>query len=150
MATFDFTANMRNGVGRSQTSRRVEFHITVDFAKMGDGTGLAAGETAKIGTLPAGYVHGRLDAILRKAEGEAATVDVGTEADPDGFLDGGNMNGAINARVAPAGTEAFGAGTYHHGNTDIVVMTPALAATLDVGKIDLTFVGYLRDTGNER
>jgi hypothetical protein len=149
MATFDFTAQMDKGIARPQHSRRVEIPITVDFAKLGDGTGLAAGETAKIGVIPAGFQHERTDPVLRTAEGEAATVDVGSEADPDGLLDGGNMNGTPNASMALAGNEAL-AGKYFHVNTDLVCMCPAATNTLNVGKLDLVLVGYMRDTTLER
>lgn len=147
-ATFDITNQVNQG--RNQSARRVELHYRLDFNTLGDGTGLAAGEDAEFGSLPAGYVHERLDAILRTAEGVAATVDIGTAADPDCFMDGGNANGNANAKIALAGTEAAGAGTYHHANTPVRAMCPAAAATLDDAIIDVTFVGYMVDTGNER
>lgn len=150
MADFDFTPEMPSGGNvRPQTSRMVEIPITVDFATMGDGTGVAASETAKIGTIPAGFQHIGTYPVLRTAEGEAATVDIGSAADPDGLLDGGNMNGTPNADIALAGTEALD-GTYFHTATDIVCGPPAAAATLNVGKLDLVLVGFMRDLGSER
>jgi hypothetical protein len=143
-ATFDATNQIPQG--HQQHSRRVEYHYRVDFNTHGDGTGLAATESMAIGMLPAGYVHERLDPVLRTAEGTAATLDVGTEADVDCFGDGLNMNGTANARIALAGTEAATPGTYHHTATEIRVLTPSGAATLDDAIVDLTFVGYLRPT----
>lgn len=146
MAAATFSALNQIPQGRQQATRRVEYHYRVDFNVHGDGTGLASTESMAIGELPAGYVHERLDAVLRTAEGTAATLDVGTEADADGFLDGGSMNGTANARVAMAGTEAFSAGTYFHTATEIRVTCPSGGATLDDAIADLCFVGYLRPT----
>src|SRR3990172_4444002 len=119
MAAATFDGKDQVAEGRSQNSRRVELHYSIDTNTIGDGTGLVAAETVEFAVLPAGYVHERLDVILRTAEGAAATVDIGTEADPDGFMDGGNVNGTANAKVALAGTEALSAGTYHHTNTPV-------------------------------
>lgn len=146
-ALFD-TKNQVNQ-GRQQLTRRVELHYRLDFNTLGDGTGLAATEDAEFAVLPAGYVHERLDPVLRTAEGVAATLDIGTEADPDGFGDGLNVNGTPNARVALAGTEAFAPGTYFHTNTPVRATCPTAAATLDDAILDLTFVGYMVDTGAE-
>lgn len=143
-ATFDVTNQVEQG--RSQTTRRVELHYHLDFSTLGDGTGLAAGEDAEFADLPAGYVHERLDAVLRTAEGEAATIDIGTEADADCFMDGGNVNGTPNAKIALAGTEAAGAGTYYHTTTPVRVMCPAAANTVNVAVVDVTFIGYMRET----
>ena len=149
MAAATHNAKAQIPQGRQQGTRRVELHYHIDFNTIGDGTGLVAGEDAEIGDLPAGFVHERLDSILRTAEGTAATVDVGTEADPDCFLDGGNANGTPNAKIALAGTEAATPGTYYHTTTPIRVMCPAAAATLDDAILDLTFVGYMVNTTSE-
>ena len=146
--TFDITEQVAQG--RQQGSRRVELHYHIDANTLGDGTGLVAAETAGFASLPAGYVHERLDAVLRTAEGVAATLDVGTEADPDCFMDGGDVNGTPNAKIALAGTEAATPGTYYHANTPIRLGPPAAAATLDDCILDLTFVGYMVDTTIEK
>lgn len=145
MAAATFDAKNQVDQGRAQTSGRVEINFKVDFAKIGDGTGLAATEDAEIGVLPAGYVHERLDAVLRKAEGEVATMDVGVEADDNGFGVTMNVNGTINAEIAP-GAAAFGAGKYFHVNTPVRVKCPAAANTLNVAQVELTWIGYLRTT----
>ena len=146
--TFDITEQVAQT--RKQSSRRVEFTYHIDANTLGDGTGLVAAETAGFGSLPAGYVHERLDAVLRTAEGVAATVDIGTEADPDCFMDGGNVNGTPDANIALAGTEAATPGTYYDVNTPVRLGPPAAANTLDDCIFDITFVGYLVDTGNEK
>jgi len=144
MADFDIKETV--GRNRKQTDRRVEWEYEVDFSSMGDGTGLAATETAELCVLPKGYVHERLDVVLRTAEGEAATLDVGDAADVDGFMDGGNLNGSANAQVALAGTEAYAAGKYFHADTPVNLLCPAAANTINVAKARFTFVGYMSDT----
>jgi len=150
MAAATFDGKDQVPQGRQQNARRVELHYHIDTNIIGDGTGLVAAETVEFGMLPAGYVHERLDGILRTAEGAAATVDIGTEADPDGFMDGGNVNGTPNAKIALAGTEAFAPGTYFHANTPVRLGPPGGAATLDDCIFDVTFVGYMVDTGSEK
>lgn len=143
-ATFNAISQVK-GLSQPQHTRRRELVYLVDFNTLGDGTGLAATEDAAIGILPAGYVHERCDVILRTAEGTAATLDIGTEANDDGFLDGGSMNGTPDARVAPAGSEAFVAGTYFHADTELRVKTPSGAATLDDAVIEIRMVGYMAE-----
>lgn len=141
------TFNVQNQVeqGRAQTTGRVELNYKFDFAKITDGTGLAALEDAEFAVLPAGWVHERLDAVLRKAEGEVATLDVGTEAAPTGFGAAMDMNGTLNAEIAP-GAATFGVGKYFHVNTPVRVRTPAAANTVNVAQVELTFIGYVRTT----
>ena len=146
--TFDITEQVAQT--RKQSSRRVEFTYHIDANTLGDLTGLAASETAGFASLPAGYVHERLDVVLRTAEGAAATVDIGTEADPDCFMDGGSVNGTPDAHVALAGTEAAVPGTYYDVSTPVRLGPPAAAATLDDCIFDVTFVGYMMDTGDEK
>lgn len=149
LAAATFNAREQIPQGRQQQTRRVEFHWRVDYSKHGDGTGLAAGEDMEIGVLPAGYVHERLDAVLRTAEGEAATQHVGIEADDDGFGVSLNVNGTPNAKIS-VGSPAFVAGEYLHTNTTVRVKTPAATNTVNVAVVDYTFVGYLIDTTLEK
>ncbi len=142
-ATFDIKDQV--GRNRKQTTRRVEWTKQLDFSTLGDGTGLAADESAEFFEFPAGFVHEDTVPILRTAEGVAATVDIGTEADPDGLLDGGDVNGSANARVAAAGTEAL-AGSYFHTATAVRVTVPTGGATVDDAVLDVTFTGYMSDT----
>ena len=141
MADPTFNVEPEVGRGKDQTSRRIEISKRLEFAKLGDGTGLAAEESMRFLTPPDGFVVERLDARLVTAEGEAATLDFGIEADPDGLLDGGNVNGTPGASIAPAGTEAIVPGTYL-GNTPIRVTNPAAGATVNVAVVDVTLVGY--------
>lgn len=143
-ATFDAISQVK-GLAQPQQTRRRELVYLVDFNTLGDGTGLAAGEDAAIGVLPAGYTHERCDAILRTAEGTTATLDIGTEANDDGFMDGGNMNGTPDAHVALAGTEAYVPGTHFAADTELRVKTPSGAATLDDAIIEVRMVGYMAD-----
>lgn len=142
-ATFDVKKQVNQG--RSQATRRVELHYQINFATLGDGTGLDATQDAEFAVLPDGYVHERLDAVLRTAEGEAATVHVGTEADADLFGVSLNVNGTPNAQVG-IGAPAAGAGYYVHAATPVRVTCPAAANTVNAAKLDLTFVGYMRET----
>lgn len=152
MAAATFDAKKQVPQGRAQSQRRVEFSFNLDFTAtggLGDGTGLAATEDMEIGVLPAGYVHERLDAVLRVAEGEVSTMDVGVEADDNGFGVLLNMNGTPNAKIS-VGAPAFVASEYFHVNTPVRVKCPAAANTINVAKVRLTFVGYLSDTSLER
>lgn len=127
---------------KSQSSRRVEWTVRYSFASYS----LAASAQNTIFTLPKGYVHERLDPVLRTAEGAAGNFDVGIAGDLDGFLDGGNANGSANAKIALAGTESLTPGTYFHVDTPVIVNIAAAQATLDAAVVDLTFVGYMTDT----
>lgn len=168
-ATFDVKDQVPQG--RQQTTRRVELPYKLDFNTLGDATGLAQNEDAEFAVLPAGYVHERLDAVLRTAEGAAVTLDVGTEASPTLFANAISLNGTPNAKVqletiatadadATAGQPeadlmnelkadlnrllAAGA-TYLHANTPVRVRNPG-ATLIDDAIVDLTFVGYMRET----
>ena len=172
-ATFDITKQVSQQ--RKQSTRRVEFPYHLDFNTLGDGTGLAQNEDAVFASLPAGYVHERLDAILRTAEGAATTLDVGSEATPTLFANALNMNGTPNAKIqleaiTTADADAtFGQpeadlvneikndtnrlraaeATYLHASTPVRVRNPG-ATTIDDAILDLTFVGYMVDTTLEK
>ncbi|MEJ1355743.1 MAG: hypothetical protein RPU39_13780 [Candidatus Sedimenticola sp. (ex Thyasira tokunagai)] len=144
MTTFNETAVVNQN--RPQTPRRVEWPIEIDFSKLNDGVGLAADESATVGKIPAGFVFERLDPVLRTPEGEAATLNVGTDTDTDGLGLNLNVNGAANSTVALAGTEAIKAGRYFHADTELAVAVPTGANTLNVAKVRLTLVGYMSET----
>lgn len=171
--TFDITKQVAQG--RQQNTRRVELHYHLDFNTLGDGTGLAQNEDAVFASLPAGYVHERLDAISRTAEGAATTLDVGTEATPTLFANALSMNVAANTKIQPEtistadADAAFGqpeadlvneikndvnrlltaGATYLHAITPVRVRNPG-ATLIDDAIIDLTFVGYTVDTTLEK
>lgn len=103
MAAATFDAKKQIAQGRPQTTRRVEIPFNLDFTAtggLGDGTGLAANEDMEIGSIPAGFTMERLDPKLIVAEGEAATLDFGTEATPTLFAAALNLNGTPNAVIA--------------------------------------------------
>jgi hypothetical protein len=148
MATFDITKQVNQG--RQQNSRRFEMHFHLDFSaagKLTDGTGLANTETATLGMIPAGFVFEFADTVLRTAEGEAATLNIGTVASATGFLNAGDVNGTPNASIA-RGT-LLTAGTYFHVNTAIQIACPG-ANTINVAVVDFTLVGYMVDTQLEK
>ncbi len=141
-ATFDIKQQI-NGLVQPQHSRRRELRWTLDFNTLGDGTGLAATESADFGVIPKGFIYEDCIPILRTAEGTAATLDLGIETDVDGFVDGGNMNGTPNATVAKAGSESIVRGTYFHNDTPIRATCPSGAATLDDAILDVVLIGFM-------
>lgn len=140
MAAANFDIRETVGKNRQQTTRKCEITKTIDFSKQA----VAAGQSAAFLTTPPGFVFERCDGVLKKAEGEAATLDIGTEADADGMLDGGNVNGTVGASIARAGNETIAAGTLL-SNTEVRVTCPAAAATLNVAIAKVTLVGYVTD-----
>jgi hypothetical protein len=148
MATFDITKQVNQG--RQQSSRRVEMHFHLDFSATGgltDGTGLANTETATLGTIPAGFVFEFSDTILRTAEGEAATLNIGYTGAATAFLNAGSVNGTANASIA-RGT-VLTPGTYFHTNTNMEIACPG-ANTINVAVVDFTLIGYMVDTRLEK
>ena len=141
-ATFNAISQVK-GLSQPQHTQRRELVYLVDFSTIGDGTGLAAGEDAAIGIIPAGFVHEHTDVILRTAEGETATLDIGIEANDDGFMDGGNVNGTPGFQVSLAGTEAFGFGRYFPNDMELRVKTPSGANTLNVAVVEIRLIGYM-------
>lgn len=136
MSDFDISENaMRN---RQQSSRRVELPFTLDFTLQA----VAAGESAKIGTLPKGFVFEGLHMWSETAEGVTATFDIGTEADVDALSDGANANLAAGLEIPVGGSPAITAGYKFDVNTDLVVAGPAAAATLDDAVISGVIFGY--------
>lgn len=80
----------------------------------------------------------RVTAVLLTAEGGAATVDIGDEADPDGWVDGGNANGTAGAVIAKAGTEAYAGGKVYAAGTPLRLTA---VAALDAAKIMIVVEG---------
>lgn len=142
LAIFDIRKSV--GKNRAQSSRRVEIKKTIDFSTINGGVGLAATEDAAFMTTPKNFIYEDCHPVLKLAEGEASSVDIGTEADVGGLLDGGDMNGVANAAIVKAGTESIAPGTVM-SETELRVLNPALGATLNVGKIDIVLVGYISD-----
>jgi hypothetical protein len=128
MAAAIFNARTQVNQGRQQNTRRVELHYKIDFNTIGDGTGLAQNEDIAFADLPPGYVHERLDAVLRTAEGAATTLDVGTEAAPTLFANALNMNGTQNAKIQPESADAANAATQTGAYVQADVQTIATLA----------------------
>ena len=148
MPTFDITKQVNQG--RKQSTRRVELNFHFDFTATGgltDGTGLANGESAIFGVIPAGFVYEASDAILRTAEGEAATLNIGYTGAATAFLNAGSVNGTANASIA-RGT-VLTPGTYFHTNTNMEIACPG-ANTINVAVVDFTLIGYMVDTRLEK
>ncbi len=131
------------GKSRQQMTRRVEWTKRVKAADINAGAGLAATQSAGFITLPAGYVHDRCDVVLRKAEGEAAQINVGLDGEAKAFLGDASVNGTLNAQAT--GTAA-GAGRYFHTDTVATVNVDAAEATVNVAEVDITFTGYMIET----
>lgn len=145
VATFNIRSKVfPPGKAVQQTSRRVEYCKRIDFSKQA----LAAGEDAAFITVPAGFVLDRVDPILRVAEGETATMHIGSEANDDAYAVSVNMNGTPNAR-ATIGSPSDGPGTYFHTDTEIRVKTPGGANTLNVAVVDIVISGYLIEASLE-
>lgn len=138
MADFDITDVV--GKNRSQETRRCEITKDVDFADIA--TGLAAGETAIFMMTPKNFVFEGCDAFLLEAEGATGTLDIGTEANPDGLLDGGNANGSAGTHIAKAGTEAIVAGEFM-SETNLVLAIAAAQPTLDSARVRVVVRGYI-------
>lgn len=137
-ATYDIKEAV--GKNRQQTTRQTEIRKRIDSSRRV----VAATESAEFMVTPVGFVFTRCDVILKKAEGETATIHIGTEADDDCMQVSGNVNGAVGATIAKAGTEALKAGTLL-SNTGVRVSVPAAANTVNVAIVDVTLVGYVVD-----
>lgn len=133
-----------SGKNRQQMARRVEIHKRVDFSKRA----VAANEDAAFVDLPAGFVYERLDAILRTAEGETATLNVGVEGTIQAFAAAMNINGTPNTRMA-LGSPGYAAGQYFHTDTEVRVNVPNAANTVNVAIVDFIFVGYMTEAALE-
>lgn len=140
-ATFDIKSSI--GKNRPQTPRNVEIPFRLDCADH-FAAGIDAGESAALLTTPKGFVYLGLDCHLIVAEGAAGTIDIGTEADSDGMLDGGNANGTAGALIAKAGTESQAVGSYL-SETEIRATIAGGQPTLDAAVIYGILRGYVID-----
>lgn len=144
-ATFNIRSKVfPPGKARNQTTRRVEFHKRIDFSKQA----LAASEDAAFLDIPAGFIYERIDVILRVAEGETATLNIGVEGTIQAFVAACNVNTTLNTRLA-IGSPGYAAGQYFHTDTEMRVNTPAAANTINVAVIDVYLVGYMTETALE-
>lgn len=132
--------DIRKLVGKdvAQTDRRVQWSKIVDFSEQN----LALNDTAKFLTLRKGFVFERCDTFLLTAEGGAGTINIGITGDTDGFLDGGDVNGTPNAKIALGAGATIAAGALYAADTDVFITAEA---ALDAGKILVVFNGYMVD-----
>lgn len=128
----------------SQFSRDFQHVVKVNLAKVASGSGSGAGETNDFYTTPPKCLVHDVALIVRTAGGGTLTIDVGDEADPDGWLDGVNGNATADTRPALAGTEAYRAltalGKYYHTATPLRLTTVNANA---VGVFDLIIRGTM-------
>jgi hypothetical protein len=134
------TFNLIEALGQygGMTPRDFTFTKIVDFAAHNSGVG----ESSDFVNTPEKSVVTRVDGLLLTAEGGVATLDIGDEADPDGWIDGANANGTAGALIAKAGTEAYAAGKYYATATPLRIVT---VAACDVAKVAITVSGYTLD-----
>jgi hypothetical protein len=120
--------------------------VDVDAALVDGGAGFGAGESAEFYTIPAGSLVEAVDAYILTPAGATCTVDIGDETNPDGFLDGGDCEGAAGTRIALAGTEADRAlaaeGRWFAAATGLRVTFPAANA---VAKLRIVIRGHTVD-----
>jgi hypothetical protein len=144
-ATFDLKA-LAGGQMQNQTCRRFEHYVDVNAATVAAGVGFGAGESGEFYTTPAGCVIETVEAfVLTKADG-ANTIDIGDEANPDGWLDGGDVYVDAIAHVAKAGNEDYRAlakgGKLYQTATGLRLTSVAAEATL---KVRVYITGYMVD-----
>lgn len=108
--------------------------VRVDFSALNSGEGESNDFYL---TPPKCLIHSARPVVVT-AEGGTLTVDIGDEADADGFADGVNGNATAGTMPALAGTEAYLAATaegrYYASATKLRITTVAAAdaAVLDV------------------
>jgi len=89
----------------------------------------------------------KVTVVERTAAGTTATVDVGDEADPNGWVAAANVNGTANALAVPGAAAAYRAlttaqGVLYDGIKDLRV-TPS--ATLSAAVFDVVVEGFSID-----
>jgi hypothetical protein len=133
-ATYDLKSTI--GANRAASSRAFESKFIVDASVVDGGDGFGVGESAEFCEVPAGALVTGVSVISRTAAGDTCTIDVGDEADPDGFLDGGDAESTADTLIALAGTEAYVAagGKFFSADTGlrITVVNANAAAVIEI------------------
>lgn len=140
-ATYDIQASL--GLNRPQTSRRVEIVKEIDFSEVNGGAGLAADESVAFMTTPDGFVYEGHSGILKTAEGEIATLNIGTEAAAQAFVAAGNVNGNVGEAIAN-GSNSAKPGAYLP-STEIRAAVPSAANTVNVAVVKFVMYGHIID-----
>ena len=137
-ATYDMHKQTKPaGFNSRQTSNRREIVKRVDFSQQA----LTAAQTALVAKIPPGFVFERADAVLRKAQGAASTINVGTPTAATGFLNGANLNGSVDAACAVGGAGSISAGTFFAAPTEVWVQFGS--GTVSAGIVDIVLSGYM-------
>lgn len=139
-ATLDFTQMIGvvtpNGSQRNQSPNAAVFVWRLDFSKKA----LVTPQTAKIGTLPKGFIYTGCEPILRTAQGGTSTLNIGTSADPDGFRAGSNLNAGTDVH-AGGSAGAITVGTFFASATEVWV--EFASGTISVAVLDVVVRGIL-------
>lgn len=124
------------------TNRFTVIELELDFAKIAaarvaaGAAALGSGDTLDLFTLPKGTFVLNGSATLTKAEGAAATIDVGVKGgDVDAWIDGFDLNGAVGS----VGGYATGAVAVSFATADTVVLLTLNSASIDAAKVKLQF-----------
>ena len=142
-ATFDIT-DIAGTAPQNQTSRKFEHFIDIDTALIDGGDGIGIGESIEFYTTPLGCIIETVEAFVLKKADSANTIDIGDEANEDGWLDGGDVYVTAPAWVAKAGTEAYRAiaksGKYYAAATGLRMTSIAADVAL---KVRVYVTGYM-------
>lgn len=134
------TKDLRRALGKNMPMavRSHDLVKIVDFAEQN----AAAADVLQIFDIPKGWVFERGDVFLLTAEGAAGTIDIGISGDTDGFLDDGNVNGTVGAKIALGVGATIAAGTRYTADTTVQIIANA---ALDAAKIKIVLRGYMTD-----
>lgn len=135
-ATFDLTRVLPGNGYREMGPNSVTFRQRVNFALKA----LTAGQTGKIGVLPAGFVLTERWAFVRTPQGAVGTFNIGTSADSDGILVGCNANLAAGSNAGGT-VGAFAAGTLF--TTDTELWIEFASGALSVAAVDIALRGFM-------
>lgn len=136
-ATKDFTKGLPGGGYPQATPNSKTIATRVNFAKLG---ALTAGQTAKIGMVPANFVVTERYAFVRTAQGGTCTVNFGTAADADGFLVGANGNATANSNAGGT-VGAITDGTLFATDTEIWIEFGS--GTVSTAIVDFVLRGFM-------
>jgi hypothetical protein len=122
------------------TNRLSVVELELDFAKIAaarsaaGAAALGSGDTLDLFTLPKGSFVLNGSAVLTKAEGAAANIDVGIKGGTTDFwIDGFDLNGTVGAVGGYADTAAYLA------TSDVVVLLTLNSAGIDAAKVKIQF-----------
>ena len=103
--TFDKTIGGNDTLPAKEAGYQFTLRRTYDTAATGDGN-VTSGDTLQLLNIPANTLVQRVAVIKDTVESGTLTVDVGDGTDPDGFLDGADLNAAATEITELALAEA--------------------------------------------